>query len=240
MNNTVLIIGASGGIGKQLAKDLLDKGNQLALHYFSKPDELKNNFEESDTLKFYQADITSENEVSDLIKKVLTDFGKIDVLVNNAGITRSNMAWNLTDDDWKDTLNVNLTGSFYTIKHVLPSMRENNYGRIINITSVVAQKGIAGTSAYAASKAGLIGMTKSIAKEVANKNITANCLALGYFKAGMLYEVPEDYRELIKKEIPKNEFGNPSVISNCVLYLCSEHSEYVTGQTINLNGGLHT
>jgi len=239
MSKTALIIGASGGLGRELAKDLAKKGYSLALHYFNQQELLEKVFKETDLIKFYKADITIEQQVASLVEEVLKDFGKIDVLINNAGVTKSNMIWNFSNEDWQETINVNLTGPFYTIKHVLPSMRENNFGRIINISSVVAQKGVAGTSAYAASKAGLVGMTKSIAMEVANKNITANCIALGYFDAGMLYEIPENQRNKIKDEIPKNEFGNPTAISECIDYLCNDHSDYITGQTLNINGGIY-
>lgn len=245
MNNrpTLLLVGASGGVGKAIMNDLAKAGFNLALHYLSDDEALKAQQQELQALgaevMLVKANITQEAEVEAMIQGVENHFGSIDVLLNNAGVTKSGMTWKLGADVWDETIAVNLTGPFLCIKHVLKGMRERGFGRIISMTSVVAQTGVAGTSAYAASKAGLIGMTKSIAKEVANKDITVNCISLGYFDAGMLYEIPEPLRESIRQTIPRQSFGKPEAISKTVVYLSSKESHYITGQTINLNGGLH-
>ena len=239
----VLLIGASGGVGQAVALDLAAAGFRIALHGWQQPDVLASLCEriknEGGEAESFQADITDEAAVEKLVAEVTSSFGPIDILINNAGVTRSGMSWKLSLDDWQDTLAVNLTGPFLCTKHVLAGMRERGWGRIINITSVVAQTGFPGTSAYAASKAGLIGLTKSIAKETANKGVTANCLALGYFNAGMLFEIPEEMRENIRESIPQREFGETGTISTSIAFLCTDAAGYITGQTLNLNGGLH-
>ena len=234
-------MGASGGLGLEMIDALFEGGYKLALHYNSSYQGLEEKLAKmsSSFCKLYQADITSESDIQTLVKEVHNDFGRLDVLVNAAGITASGMSWKMNASDWDKTMAVNLTGPFLTIKHSLPFMREAGFGRIINISSIVAQTGVIGTSAYAASKAGLIGLVKTISKEVANKNITINNVALGYFGAGMIHEVPEDIQEEIKAQIPKKAFGNPEELANCILYLCGEKASYITGQTINLNGGLY-
>jgi len=235
----ILIIGASGGLGIHIASYFKEQGHQLALHYHNNSKELMENFKESDQVRFFQADILSENEVNAMVSSVIERLGSIDILINAAGITTSSVAWKTSISDWEKTIGINLTGPFLCIKHVLPVMRENNYGRIINISSVVAQSGVVGTAAYSASKAGLIGMVKTIANEVSNKNITVNNIALGYFNAGMINQVPEDLQKIIKESIPKKEFGKVAELTNCIAYLTSENAGYLTGQTVNLNGGMY-
>ena len=238
----ILLIGASGGLGKHFTAGLAKAGYNMALHYNDKEDELKSVLSLlGDKIKYntYKADITSEENVRDMIAKVNEDFGSIDVLINNAGISLDGVSWKLELDAWNKVLAVNLTGPFLCIKHVLPLMRKNNFGRIINMSSVVSQIGVPGTVAYSVSKSGLNGLTKSVSKEVTKNNITINTISLGYFKAGMLYQISEELREQIKETIPKKEFGEPEELISCILYLIGEHSGYITGQTININGGLH-
>lgn len=238
----ILLIGASGGLGKYISLGLAAKGYNLALQYNNTPQNINNVITEISNpdlnIKSYKADITSEEEIQKLTENVKADFGTIDVLINNAGISINAMSWKLKTDDWNKVLAVNLTGPFLCTKYVLPYMKENKYGRIIYISSVVPQIGVAGTAAYSASKAGLGGLSKTVSKEVIKSNITSNLISLGYFDAGLLYQIPENIREQIKDTIPMNEFGNPLEIVDCIQYLCSENSRYITGQTINLNGGL--
>ena len=240
-NKVLLLIGASGGLGNKIIPMFHKAGYKLALHYKSSHTALEQTIcnYSSRECKIYQADITNEKDVSRLIYDVKNDFGRIDVLINAAGVTASGMSWKTQAEDWKRTLAINLTGPFFTIKHVLPVMREQQFGRIINISSIVAQKGMVGTSAYAASKSGLIGLVKSISKEVADKDVTVNNIALGYFDAGMIDTVPADILESIKSEIPKKSLGDPLELAECILYLSGNKSSYITGQTINLNGGLY-
>lgn len=238
----VLLIGASGGLGKHILKGLAEAGYNLALHYHSGEENLTSSLNEIKNTgvkyKTYHADITSEKEVTELVANVKNDFGSVEVLINNAGLSLNAMTWKLSADDWNRVLSVNLTGPFLCSKHVLPLMRETGWGRIIYMSSVVPQIGVPGTAAYASTKAGLAGLAKTIAKEVVQKNITANLISLGYFDAGLLYQIPEDLRNQIKDTIPKKEFGNPQDVVECIKYICSENAGYLTGQTINLNGGL--
>lgn len=238
----VLLIGASGGLGKHISLGLASQNFNLALQYNNTPENTESIIKEINNpalkLRSYKTDITSEEEVAALIQNVKEDFGSIDILINNAGLSINAMSWKLKLEDWNKVINVNLTGPFLCTKYVLPVMKENKYGRIIYISSVVPQIGVPGTAAYAASKAGLGGLCKTVSKEVIKNNITANMISLGYFDAGLLYQIPEEIREQIKDTIPMKEFGNPMEIVDCVQYLCSEHSRYITGQSLNLNGGL--
>ncbi len=247
MNRTVLLTGASGGLGKYYAEALAKEGYSLALQYNTgkeKIGELLKSLESFKVrVKAYRADITSEQQACSLVADALKDFGSIDILINNAGISIDGTVRNLTLKQWNDTLAVNLTAPFLLAREVLPLMKKNNFGRIINISSVVAKTGVPGTAAYAASKAGLEGFTKATAKEAAKNNITVNTLCLGYFNTGttgMLHRIPADLREKIQHSIPKDEFGNPSEAARCIIYLCSEQASYMTGQTLHLNGGLYS
>jgi len=231
---TILIIGSSGGLGSSILKSFDETKYNLALHYYSNPFPIQ-----SESYKSYKADITQENEVEKLIKDVVNDFGSVDIVINTAGITISEMSWKANLSNWDKTIAINLTGPFLVTKHVLPLMRKNGFGRIIFMSSIVAQTGFVGASAYAASKAGLFGLAKTISKEVANKGITANSIALGYFNAGMIEDVPQDMQDQLKEAIPVSALGNPEELAELINYVISEKSSYLTGQTINLNGGLY-
>ena len=234
MQKTILIIGSSGGLGTALVNYFEKNGYELALHYFENPPAFK-----KETTKTYQADITIESEVELLISKVISDFKKIDTVIHNAGVSRNGMSWKIAQTDWNQTIAVNLTGPFLVSKHIIPHMRSANFGRIIFMSSVVAQTGFIGTASYAASKAGLLGLTKTLSKELAQKNITVNAIALGYFNAGMINDVPDEMQEQLKANIPVGELGNPFELAQLIKYICSEEAGYLTGQTLNLNGGLY-
>lgn len=229
-----LITGASGGLGTSISNYLHAQGHSLILIYNSNIPQLK----ESENVFHFKCDFTQSKEVEHLVDRIANKFDKIDVLINNAGISKSEISWKHSLDNWNETLAVNLTAPFLLSKGVLPLMRKNKFGRIINITSIVAQTGVVGTSSYAASKAGLIGLTKTLSKEVAKDSITVNSLALGYFNKGMINDVPEDLKNQIKSNIPKGKLGDPKVICETISFLTSKNSGYITGQTINLNGGL--
>jgi NAD(P)-dependent dehydrogenase (short-subunit alcohol dehydrogenase family) len=235
MKKTLLIIGSSGGLGTALVNHFKNSDYNLALHYFQNEPDLN-----LDHVKTYQADITIESEVEELIQKVKADFGRIDMVVHNAGVSRNGMSWKLKQADWDETIAVNLTGPFLVSKHVIPLMREQAFGRIVFMSSVVAQTGFVGTSAYAASKAGLLGLTKTLSKELAKKNITVNSIALGYFNAGMINDVPDDMQEVLKSNIPTGELGDPKQLAHVLESLFADEAGYLTGQTLNLNGGLFT
>ncbi len=242
-DKNVLIIGASGGLGKYITAGLAEAGCNLALHYHENSEKLEQTISGIKNpklkIKTYRADIKNENEIAEMVNRIKTDFGTIDVLINNAGLSLNAMSWKLSIEDWNAVLAVNLTGPFLCTKHVLPVMKENNWGRIIYMSSVVPQIGVAGTAAYASTKAGLGGLCKTISKEIVKNNITANVISLGYFDAGLLYQIPEELRNQIKDSIPKKEFGNPNDVVECIKYLCSDNSGYISGQTININGGLY-
>jgi len=237
-----LITGATGGLGSGIASVLASEGAKVAVNYIDVGDlrlqaqelvsELKGDH------KAYAADITNEGEVSQMVRQIVEDFGRIDVLVNNAGISINHTTWNYPLEDWNKVIAVNLTGAFICSKHALPYMREQNYGRIICISSVVGTTGAKGTVAYGASKAGLIGMCKTIARETAAKGITANCIAPGYIDAGIMRDVPDKFRdEQVLPGIPMGRLGDASDIAAAVAYLASDDGKYITGQVFCVDGG---
>lgn len=234
MKRTILIMGSSGGLGLELTRYFASKNYNLALHYLSESPKVV-----PKGAKIYQADIRIETDIISMMNQIKSDFGGVDILINNAGISKSEISWKVSAESWEDTMAINLTGPFLVSKHALPFMRENEFGRIIFMSSIVAQTGFVGASAYAASKAGLIGLTKSLSKEVANKNITVNSIALGYFNAGMINDVPEEMQVELIKSIPLNKLGDPVQLAELMEYIISDNSGYLTGQTINLNGGLY-
>lgn len=226
----ILITGASKGIGKFLMQKYLEIGEKVQGTYNSSiPDELHKEF-------YSKIDITSYSEVSEWINRVCETNENL-VLLNCAGGNYNAISHKADIKKWVELININLIGTFNVIKAVLPIMRERGFGRIINFASIVAQKGIPGTSAYAASKSGLWGMTRSIAVENAKKGITINNLNLGYFDIGMITEVPEEMLTFIKKEIPTGELGNPENIFNAVNFLIK--SDYINGTSIDISAGLY-
>ena len=244
MSQTVLLTGASGGLGQAIARGLAARGFSLALHYHQKKersfDELIEDLKKNNsTFKTYQADFKIENEIVGLINAAQKDLGNIDVVINNAGISHSSISWKQKLEDWKQLMDVNLTAPFLVMREALPLMRKNSFGRIINISSVVAHKPHAGTSAYAAAKAGLEGLTRAVAVETAKKNITVNSIALGFFDKGMINELDVELRQEIIKTIPAEKLGSAEELLQCILFLSNEQSSYITGQTIHLNGGMY-
>ncbi len=231
----ILITGATGGLGSAMVKHFEKQDVRLALHTFQQEP-----FEVECEHAWFKADLRDENQVKNLLASILANFGRVDVLINNAGISKNGMSWKLPPADFNEVIAVNLTAPFLLCQGVIPGMRTNNFGRIITISSVVAQTGVPGTVAYAASKAGVLGMTKTIAKELANGAITCNALALGYFDQGMISEVSEEMQQQIISQIPKNRLGGVETVLTTIDWLLKDESDYVTGQTISLNGGLFT
>ncbi|WP_300665008.1 SDR family NAD(P)-dependent oxidoreductase [Fluviicola sp.] len=231
----ILITGATGGLGSAMVKHFEKQDVKLALHTFQQEP-----FDVACEHAWFKADLRDENQVANLIATILANFGKVDVLINNAGISRNGMSWKLSPAEFNEVIAVNLTAPFLLSHGLIPGMRSSNYGRIINISSVVAQTGVPGTVAYAASKAGILGMTKTIAKELASQPITCNALALGYFDQGMISEVSEELQQQIISQIPKNKLGGVETILSTIDWLLTDACDYVTGQTISLNGGLFT
>lgn len=237
----ILLTGASGGVGRSLIKGLSNAGYHLALHYndgFEELSELITEIKPKTKVALFKADLRNETEVQEMVASVIDLYGKIDVLINNAGKSMSGMSWKQSLEDWDDLIRTNLTAPFLVCKYVLPHMRVREYGRVINISSVVAHIGMPGTTAYAASKSGLEGFTRSLAKEVVSKGITANNLAYGYMDAGMIDVLNDEMKSIVKAMIPANKFGPTDDILSALLYLADEKSSYVTGQTIHINGGM--
>ena len=225
----IIITGASRGIGKFLFEKFVELGENVYGTYNSTNPE-------TDKMEFFRkVDISNYLEVSNWIETIRSKISKL-TLINCAGNNYNSFAHKADVDNWSNVINVNIIGTFNVIRVVLPIMREEGYGRIINFSSIVAQMGIPGTSAYAASKAGLWGLSKSIAVENATKGITINNLNLGYFDIGMIKDVPEKFQEIIKEKIPTGNFGNPDNIFNAVKFLME--TDYINGSSIDINAGL--
>ncbi|MCK5040893.1 MAG: 3-oxoacyl-ACP reductase FabG [Sphingomonadales bacterium] len=233
-----LITGATGGIGLAIATALHGAGATVALSGTRKEklDEIVATLGERAFA--VPANLSDMESVDALPKTAIEVMGGLDILVNNAGITRDNLAMRMKDDEWDDVLNVNLKASFKLSKAVLRPMMKARHGRIINITSVVGTTGNAGQVNYAASKAGTVGMSKSMAQEVASRGITVNCVAPGFIATPMTDVLDEKQREAILQNIPISRLGNPEEIAASVLYLASDEAAYVTGQTLHVNGGM--
>lgn len=231
----ILITGAGGGIAKAILPVLSDMGHSLLLTTRSRIDELKSYLANlAIDAPVYRADLTLEEEVVGLFDWVVKN-GGVDVLINNAGVAHAAASWKLSAHEMERLFQINFFSAVRCTSLALPLMREQSFGRIINISSVVAHKPSFGTSGYAASKSALEGYTRGVAFDTAGKNITANTIAYGYMEAGMLYDVPETMLEGLKKTIPVNRFGEPKQIAHTVDYLLN--SPFTTGQTIHLNGG---
>ena len=238
-NKKVIITGATGGIGNAVIEVFVKYGaNILATGTNEeKLNNLKKKFQNINLKKF---DISEHNEIEKFIddcSKTLN--GGPDILINNAGITRDNISLRMSHDEWKDVLNLNLTSTFLLCKYSLKKMIKNKSGKIINITSVVGHTGNIGQSNYAASKAGIIGFTKSLAIEYAKKNININCVSPGFIQTNMTDKIDRKFKEIIISKIPSNRLGNPSDVANAVIFLSSDLANYITGETIHVNGGMY-
>ena len=238
MNKVALITGANGGIGSAIALKLGMNGFKVILNYHANRDkieEIVNTLGDEDTLAI-KADITNVKEVNEMINKALEKFGEIDVLINNAGITRDKTFVKMTLEQWDEVINVNLNGVFNVTKAVIKTMVEQRSGTIINISSIVGESGNFGQTNYSASKSALIGFTKSLAKEVTSKGITVNAIAPGFVDTDMTKKIPENIKEKILEQIPMKRFAAPEEIADVVLFLCD--ATYITGTVIDVNGGM--
>ena len=234
----VILTGGTGGIGRAIAKRLVDRGAIVTISGTKKTvlDEISS--ELSQNAFFLVNDLSESGAVETLLSFAYEKMGEVDILINNAGITRDGLMVRMGDDDWLDVIAINLTAGFKLARGCLKSMMKNRWGRIINISSVVGFTGNPGQANYAASKAGIIGMTKSLAAEVASRNITVNCIAPGYIKTAMTESLTEKQTSELLKLVPSGRMGVPEDIAASVLYLSSEEASYLTGQTIHINGGL--
>ena len=238
-NTNVILTGATGGIGNSiLAK--LNEGNAKIIASGTnqeKLDKIKSNYNNVITKKF---DLSNHSSIERFIEECNEIFeNKIDVLINNAGITNDNLTIRMKDEEWNKVISINLSSSFLLSKYAIKKMLKNKNGKIINITSVVGHTGNIGQANYAASKAGLIGMSKSLALEYGKKNIKINCISPGFIKSEMTDKISDSFKQLLQDKIPLDRFGDPSDVANAVLFLSSSLSDYITGETIHVNGGMY-
>ena len=238
----VIVTGATRGIGREIALTLAQNGANIAMNYRNLNSEVEDLINEIksfgvDALAI-KCDVSSTNEVENFVKEVKAHYNTIDVLVNNAGITKDGLILRMKEEDFDDVLDVNLKGTFNTTKAVSSIMVRQKYGKIINISSVVGIAGNAGQCNYAASKAGVIGFSKSVARELASRNINVNVVAPGYINTDMTKNLPDKVKEEIIKSIPMKKIGDPKEVANLVLFLSSNLSDYITGQVINVDGGM--
>ena len=237
-NKNILITGASGGIGNALVKKfVLLGGNVLGTGTNAENlDKIKKKYSEIKVKKF---DISEHSRISEFIDDVDLELGGLDILVNNAGKNMDNLSLRMKDDEWKKVIDINLTSTFLLSKYSIKKMLKNKYGRVVNITSVVGHTGNLGQSNYSASKAGIIGMSKSLAVEYAKKNVTINCVSPGFIVSNMTMNIAEKMKLYLTSRIPMGKLGTGEDVSNCVAFLSSEHASYITGETIHVNGGMY-
>ena len=242
MSDVALITGATRGIGREIAFTLGKNGYEVVINYRSENQDLEDTIElfKKEGIKFYtvKGDVSSFEESERFVKEAIEKAGKIDVLVNNAGITKDTLIARMKKEDFESVIDVNLVGTFNVTKNVISHMIKNRKGRIINISSVVGVSGNAGQTNYSASKAGIIGFTKSLAKEVGSRNILVNAVAPGFIETDMTDVLKDEVKDAIGKQIPLKRMGTPEDVANVVSFLASEKSNYITGQVINIDGGM--
>jgi 3-oxoacyl-[acyl-carrier protein] reductase len=238
----VIVTGASRGIGREIAKMFAQHGANIVFTYFSSEQKAKELEEELKSFGIdamgVKSDAGSFNAAKELTEAVVAKFGKIDALINNAGITRDNLLMRMSEEQFDEVIQSNLKSAFNTTKFVSSQMLRQKYGSIVNITSIVGVKGQAGQANYAASKAGMIGFTKSVADELGSRNIRCNAIAPGFIETEMTDELPEDLKKKYFEQIPLKRFGQGADVANAALFLCSDMSKYITGQVISVCGGL--
>lgn len=243
MAKNALVTGASRGIGRSIAIQLAEEGYNVAVNYAGNQDkaeavvsEIKEKGVESFAI---QANVANGDEVKAMIKEVVSQFGSIDVLVNNAGITRDNLLMRMKEQEWDDVIDTNLKGVFNCIQKVTPQMLRQRSGSIINLSSVVGAVGNPGQANYVATKAGVVGLTKSAARELASRGITVNAVAPGFIVSDMTDALSDELKEQMLDQIPLSRFGEDADIAHTVAFLASEKAKYITGQTIHVNGGMY-
>ena len=238
-DKNIIVTGASGGIGNSIVKKLSEVGANILASgtNIEKLDKLKKQFEKIKILKF---DISQSNKIEEFIENATQELGGcLDCIINNAGITQDNLAIRMSLDEWKKVIDINLTSTFLISKFAIKKMLKNKSGKIINITSVVGHTGNLGQANYTASKAGIIAMSKSLAIEYAKKNININCISPGFIKTAMTDKIDEKFKEIIISKIPSARLGEADDIANAVLFLSSNQSNYINGETLHVNGGMY-
>ena len=237
-NKKVIITGGSRGIGYSILKEFYENSSEI-LTIGSNLKNLENVKKDFPKIKIKQLDLKNNSDLTKIFPKLIDELGGIDVLVNNAGITKDNLTLRMKEEEWRDVIDVNLNSVFYLCQFAIKSMIRKKSGNIINITSVVGHTGNAGQANYTASKAGIVAMTKSLAKEYAKKNIRLNCVSPGFIATDMTKDLKEEYQSELLKNIPINRLGSGKDIANAVLFLASDAASYITGETIHVNGGMY-
>ena len=234
-----IVTGGARGIGRAIGDRFLNEGAIVCLFDIME-DELKKVKEgcKSNNLRVFTVDISDTTSVGSAVNETMSEFGRVDILVNNAGINRDNLLMRMTDEEWDRVIEVNLKGTYNCIKAVIRPMLKARWGRIINITSVIGMIGNAGQANYSASKAGIIGLTKSAAKELASRGITVNCIAPGFIETPMTDVLPDDVKDTYMKQIPMGKFGKPDDVSGVCAFLSGDDASYITGQVIVVDGGM--
>ncbi len=238
-NKNIILTGSTGGIGNSIVETLTSLKARVIITGTNekKLDELKNKYTNAISIR---QDISAHNELEGFIDKCSEALGeKIDILINNAGVTKDNLTIRMSKDEWDKVININLTSTFLLSKFAIKKMLKKKFGKIINITSVVGHTGNLGQANYSASKGGILSMSKSLSLEYAKKNIMINCIAPGFIQTAMTDKINEDYKNQLKSKIPMDKFGTPQDIANCTAFLCSDLSNYITGETIHVNGGMY-
>lgn len=237
-----LVTGASRGIGRAIALNLASNGATIVINYNGSKEKAEEVFHEiinnHGKALLYKADVSDFDLVKQMVSDIKDEFGRIDILVNNAGITKDNLILRMSEEEFDKVIDINLKGTFNCARHVSPIMLKQRYGRIINISSIVGIHGNPGQINYSASKAGVIGITKSLAKELGSRGITVNAVAPGYINTDMTEGLKDEWKELIKEQIPLKRLGEATDVAQTVAFLASEYSSYITGHTIMVDGGL--
>jgi 3-oxoacyl-[acyl-carrier protein] reductase len=237
-NKNIIVTGATGGIGNSIIKRLDECGANILASgtKIEKLEELKNKFNNIKILKF---DISQSEKIEEFIENSFKELGGLDCIVNNAGITQDNLAIRMSIEEWRKVIDINLTSTFLMSKFSIKKMLKNKKGKIINITSVVGHTGNLGQANYTAAKAGIVAMSKSLAIEYAKKNINVNCISPGFIKTAMTDKIDDKFKEIIVSKIPSARLGEPEDIANAVLFLSSDQSDYINGETLHVNGGMY-
>tara|TARA_B100000029_G_scaffold316601_1_gene309004 strand:- start:179 stop:916 length:738 start_codon:yes stop_codon:yes gene_type:complete len=238
-NTNIVLTGATGGIGNSILEKLVKvEANVLATG--TNEEKLNSIKKKYQSVKIKKFDISKHKEIENFVNNISEEMeNKIDVLINNAGVTNDNLSIRMKEEEWKRVIDINLTSTFLLSKNIIKNMLKNKKGKIINITSVVGHTGNIGQANYTASKAGLVAMSKSFALEYGKKNINVNCVSPGFIITEMTNKIDQNYREVLKSKIPLNKFGDPKDVANTVIFLCSNLSDYITGETIHVNGGMY-
>ncbi|MDB9760361.1 3-oxoacyl-ACP reductase FabG [Pelagibacteraceae bacterium] len=237
-NKKILITGATGGIGYSLVKKFSDLGS-IVLATGTNQDKLENLKKEFKNIHIKQFRLDNHSNIEKFINSCYEDLDGLDVVINNAGITSDNLSIRLADENWKRVIDVNLTSTFLMCKHSIKKMLKNKSGKIVNITSIVGHTGNIGQANYAASKAGIVGFSKSLAMEYAKKKININCISPGFIKTDMTDKINDDFKRILIAKIPSGYLGTGQDIANCAAFLSSNMSDYITGETIHVNGGMY-